>query len=94
MKTKTYLNEFENRFELKIYVQPGATKTEISGIHGGRLKIRLHAPPVDGKANETLISFLSEYFGIAKSKIEIIRGQKSREKDIMVHTPWNLNYEI
>lgn len=94
MMTKTYLNNVsENGFELKVYVQPGAKKTEIAGEFNGRLKIRLNAPPIDGKANEALIEFISEIFSISKSKIKIRRGQKSREKDLVISdTAWNPNW--
>lgn len=71
---------------LKVYVQPGAKKAEISGEYGEppRIKIKLNAPPVDGSANKALIKFLSDLIGVSKSKIEIFRGHKSREKDLKI----------
>lgn len=92
--TKTYLNNVTpNGFEIRIYVQPGAKKTQITGEFNGRLKIRLNAPPIDGKANDALIDFISETFGISKSNIKIVRGLKSREKDIFITgTSWNPNW--
>ena len=92
--TKTYLNNAtQNGFELKIYVQTGAKKTEVAGEFNGRLKIRLNAPPTEGKANDALIDFLSEIFSISKSNIKIMRGLKSRQKDISTHgTAWNPNW--
>ncbi len=91
---KSYLSNLtQNGFEIKIYVQPGAKKTQITGEFNGRLKIRLNAPPVDGKANDALIDFMSELFSISKSNIKIMRGLKSREKDILVTgTRWNPNW--
>jgi uncharacterized protein (TIGR00251 family) len=53
-------------------------------MEGGALKIRLTAPPVDGAANEALVRFLSEVLGIAKSRVEIVSGQTSREKRIRI----------
>ena len=49
---------------LDLYVQPGAKRSEFAGQHGERVKLRLAAPPVEGKANAALIEFLAEYFGV------------------------------
>ena len=65
---------------LKVYVQPGASKNSISGEHDGYLKIRISSPPVEGKANEALVEFLSRVMGVRKSGIEILEGLKSRKK--------------
>jgi len=71
--------------QIKIRVIPRAKKTEIVGaLADGTLKIKLKAPPVDGKANEELIEFLSEKFDVAKSKIKIVRGEKGRNKVIEI----------
>lgn len=69
---------------LKLYIQPGASKSIWDGIHGERIKLRIKAPPVDGAANEALVAFLAKSFGISKSKIQIMRGETSRQKDILV----------
>ena len=69
---------------LSLHVQPGAKKTEIAGLHGESLKIRLAAPPVDGKANECLIAFLAKRLGIAKRNIELVSGATSRAKRVRV----------
>ncbi len=67
---------------LHLHIQPGAKKTEITGLHGESLKIRLAAPPVDGRANESLIAFLAETLALPKNRIELISGQASRSKRI------------
>ena len=54
---------------MTLHIQPGAKKTEIAGIYGDALKIRLAAPPVDGKANTALIDFVARQLGIAKHRI-------------------------
>lgn len=69
---------------LQVYIQPGAKKNEIVGLHNGALKIKIKAPPVDGKANETLIDFLADFFGVPKKRLEIISGEKSRNKKISI----------
>ena len=56
----------------------------IDGEHGGALKVRLQAPPVDGKANETLIAFLSERLGVPKHRITLISGQTGRRKRLAI----------
>ena len=65
---------------LRLHIQPGAKKTEIAGLHGEALKIRLAAPPVDGKANAALIDFVAERLGLAKSAVSLKSGQTSRRK--------------
>lgn len=74
---------------LTIYLQPGAKKSEVSGMHDGHIKIKINSPPVDGKANEALILFLSEFLDIPKSKIKIVSGEKSRIKKIAIETLMN-----
>ena len=63
---------------------PGARKSEVIGEHGDALKIKLQAPPVDGKANRALVEFLGEVLGISKSKIRIISGETSRQKRVSI----------
>jgi len=69
---------------LTIHAQPGAKRTEFVGLHGEALKIRLAAPPIDGKANKVLTSFLAEYLGVPKAAISILGGESSRHKILWV----------
>jgi uncharacterized protein (TIGR00251 family) len=69
---------------LELYVQPGARKSEFAGEHGGRTKIRLAAPPIDGKANEALIDFLAAHYAVPRRSVRIIAGLKSRMKRVTV----------
>jgi len=69
---------------LRVRVQPGAKKSRMIGPYAGGLKIAIAAPPVDGKANSALIEFLSESLGIRRSQIEILRGETSKEKFILI----------
>lgn len=69
---------------LSLHIQPGAKKTEVAGLHGEALKIRLHAPPVDGKANDALIAFLAERLGVPKARVVLETGQTSRSKRVRV----------
>ncbi len=73
---------------LNIRVQPRASQDEIVGPHGAdSLKIRITAPPVDGKANEHLIKFLARSFGVAKSQVTLISGTSGRDKRLAVNNP-------
>lgn len=69
---------------LTLHVQPGAKKSEIAGPHGEALKIRLAAPPVDGKANDCLIEFLAKVLDVPRSHVELVSGQSSRQKRVRV----------
>jgi uncharacterized protein len=69
---------------VELHVQPGASKSGWSGRFGDRLKLRISAKAVEGQANETLIAFIAKFLGVAKSRVSIIRGEKSREKTILI----------
>ncbi len=69
---------------LSLHIQPGAKRTEVAGEHGEALKIRLGAPPVDGKANDALIAFLAERLGVPKARVILEAGQTSRSKRVRV----------
>jgi len=75
---------------LNIRVQPKASHDEIVGPHNNALKIRITAPPVDGKANAHLVRFLAKSFGVAKSRIELISGETGRDKKLRIRAPTNL----
>lgn len=69
---------------LTLHIQPGAKKTEFVGLHGEALKIRLAAPPVDGKANAALCAFLADFCGVPKSAVSLVSGETSRAKRVRV----------
>lgn len=70
--------------QLTVHVQPGAKTTSCAGIHGDALKIRLAAPPIDGKANQALIAWLAQTLNCPQNHIELIRGQTSRRKTLRI----------
>jgi len=72
---------------LTLHVQPGAKRTEVAGTHGAALKIRLAAPPVDGKANTELVRFLADAFGVPLRQVTLVRGESSREKVVRIESP-------
>ncbi len=69
---------------LKVYLQPKSSRNEVVGPYRDGIKVKVTAPPVEGKANEVLIRFLAREFGISPSCIEIIRGLHSREKTLKI----------
>ncbi|MEC9281232.1 MAG: DUF167 family protein [Bdellovibrionota bacterium] len=79
----SYLAESNQGLVLKLYVQPGAKKTEVVGLVNDEIKIRLAAPPVDGKANKALLKFLKK--SLKKYSYELIKGDLSRHKCILIH---------
>ncbi len=68
----------------KVQLQPRASRNQIVGLQGDALKVKLTAPPVDGKANKALLKFLAKKLGVSKSRLQIIAGHTSREKQIEV----------
>ncbi len=71
-------------FILKVYLQPKSSKNEIVGPYRDGIKVKVTAPPVEGKANEALIRFLGKELGVPPSCIEIIKGEHSREKTLKI----------
>jgi len=65
---------------LKIKVEPRSSRSEVVGLYGDALKVKLTSPPVEGKANKELIEVLAGEFGISKKDVEIISGQSSKNK--------------
>ena len=69
---------------LEVLVQPRASRTRAAGEHGGRLKIQLCAPPVDGEANAALVDFLAGALGVRRADVSIVRGATGRRKTVRV----------
>jgi uncharacterized protein (TIGR00251 family) len=69
---------------ITLYCQPGAKQTQLAGLHDGKPKLQLKAPPVDGEANKALIAYLAKLCGVAKSAISIEMGAASRIKRVEV----------
>lgn len=74
----------DGSYELLVWVQPGARKNEVSGVHQGRIKLRLNAPAVDNKANKALLEYVAKLLGVRPSRLELVSGQTSRQKKIRI----------
>jgi hypothetical protein len=78
---------------LKVYLQPKSSKNEIVGPFRDGIKIKVTAPPVEGKANEALIQFLAKELRISMSSIEILKGHHSREKTLRISNSYPLDFK-
>ncbi len=79
---------------LAVYVQPGARADRLDGCYGERLKIRICAPPVDGKANSYLLRYLAGLFDVPLRNVSLLSGAGARAKRIRIHQPARLLPEI
>ncbi len=79
-----------DRLLLRCYLQPRASRDEFAGIHGDSLKIRITAPPIDGKANKHLARFIAKQFGVSLSQVELIKGGRSRHKLLAIESPTSI----
>jgi uncharacterized protein len=70
-----------------IYAQPRAKRTEISGLHGDALKVRVAAPPAEGRANDELVAFLAAALGVPKKSVAVVQGTRSRHKTVSIAAP-------
>ena len=78
------IDETGNGVRFSVHVQPRAARSGIAGMHGSAVKVRLQAPPVDGAANDALISLLAESLGVPRREVSILAGATSRLKRVEV----------
>lgn len=71
---------------IDVRVQPRASRSEVAGTFGGRLRIRLQAPPVDGRANTALVEFLAEAFDVPRARVVIEHGLSGRDKRVRIRS--------
>jgi hypothetical protein len=79
-----WITERAGGIELNLRVLPGARKDRVDGVHGEALKVRLQAPPVEGKANRALVDFLADALRVSRSRIRILSGEKGRNKRVFI----------
>ncbi|MFN3581408.1 MAG: DUF167 family protein [Pseudomonas sp.] len=77
----------EDDLILDCHLQPGAKVSDFAGQHGERLKIRISAAPIEGKANSMLLAFLAEAFGVSKQQVSLLSGQQHRHKRVLIQSP-------
>lgn len=79
------MSKSPNEVRISLRIQPGASRNEVAGLASGVWRLRIAAPPVEGKANKELTLYLSEVLNIAKSNIVIVKGERGRDKVIAVY---------
>ncbi len=79
-----------NDLILRCHLQPKASRDAFCGQHGDSLKIRIMAPPLEGRANSCLVRFLAAEFGVAKKAVDILSGELGRQKRVRISAPWRL----
>jgi len=72
---------------LSVHVQPGAKATQLAGLHGEDLKVRIAAPPVDGRANAALEELVADALGVPRRCVRVVKGATSRRKTVHVAAP-------
>lgn len=87
MEPDSFLKEYDGYIILNVRIIPRASKDAIQGRMGDALKIRIHAPPVDGKANAYLVKFLSKHWNIPRNSLEILSGETGRNKQLRISDP-------
>lgn len=81
----SWLKEDNEGITINVRVVPRASRNEIAGLHGDAVKIRLQAPPVDGKANAALIKFLASRLDVARRQVTILSGESGRQKRVRIN---------
>ena len=79
-----WLKEHDGGVVVDVVLQPRASRNEVTGIQGGRLKIKVTSPPVEGMANKKLCGFLADLLGIGKQRVQVIAGQAARIKRVKI----------
>ena len=87
MNSSAWRRDRDGAVVLMLHVQPGAARSEFAGMYGDALKLRLAAPPIEGKANDELIRFLADLFGVPRRNVLLLRGETTRAKTVRVIAP-------
>lgn len=87
------IKPYRNGTLLRLYIRPAASKTSWDKVFDDRQKVKIAAPPEDGKANEELVRFVAKSFSIPKSKVQIIRGESSKLKDLYLDLEYGIALE-
>jgi uncharacterized protein len=81
---RPWLGRTVDGWTIAVHVQPGAKRSAVAGLHGERLKLRIAAPPIEGRANAAVVAFIAERLGVPRAQVAVVRGERSRDKLIEV----------
>ena len=84
MKKVVFIKETADGVIFHIHVVPKSAKSEVAGVQGDAVKLKINAPPSEGQANSACIKFLSEILGVRKNQVTIVSGYKSRKKTVAI----------
>ena len=87
MDSGNWYKQTTSELTLHLSIQPRSHRDEVVGLHDDRLKLRITAPPVDGKANNHLLAYLAKAFGVTKANVQLINGEHSRKKSVLILSP-------
>jgi len=76
------LQAHDGAVTVDVHVTPRASRSEITGVRAGALRVTLHAPPVDGAANDALIALFAKTFRVPRSAVSVVRGVRGRHKTL------------
>lgn len=80
----SFVSEHADGVRISVLAVPRASRSEVAGVHDGRLRVRLAAPPVDGAANTQLVRFFADLLGVSKSAVTVAQGSTGRRKTVEV----------
>ena len=76
--------EADGAVTICVHAQPGARRTEVAGLHGDSVRIRVAAPALEDRANEALVEFVAGRFGVPRRDVTLVAGAKSRQKRLRI----------
>lgn len=88
------IKPFKDGTLIRLYIQPGASRSGWDKVFDDRQKVKIKAPPRDGEANLELIRFVADSFSISQSRVSIIRGESSRQKDLFLDLAFNIAHPL
>lgn len=84
MESSSFLESVPEGTRVRLKVQPRAARTEVAGVAGSELRVRVTAAPVDAAANEAVLEFLAEVLGCRRGAVQLLRGHTSRHKVVLI----------
>lgn len=80
----SWIKEIPGGVVLSVHASPRSVKSQVQGLHGNAVKVKLQAPPVDGKANGALVEFLAGVLGVPRRHVSLVSGATSRCKQVAI----------